>query len=835
MNYSDWLAKVDRIRLWQEATLLTHEEFQHGLDQLVGTDSPVSGIACTVALSGRPLVTLSAGELGLDSERAEEPSSSRPNWGFQLDYRRTDFASRFDRNVGQDLSRLLFRLLRSYWKPGVRDESTGLTNLKQPGVNELADTFINRSLSNGRIVGCAFLDADEFGALNNCHGHDVGDQAISEIGASYQSACSRHDCIVTHDGGDEFTVLAAAVHEQDFVDVMLDIYRGVREISLAEYPEIRLSVSCGISFQSPDGQAHEYQELKKAAEAALMEGTGGARQKQRGTMNIASSSEFPEAASDRAVLWARCSLGTPRVFANAWMNLISSETNAALATGTNPSLAVQRLADEMRLKRSPVLRNNFAPTDHLSGAKDLALLDVALAVLHGIVGHQLHSEGNSVASTVELHADQASVQVRCDELLVALPDQFGGEPIPRPRRLATIPRVPKDLSDHDLRVAFKTALLVHVGEAPECLLDLPFYRSIFVDDRPTKGGQLPDFWEHAVSELLTTLRGNPNICRVYCWGDENFAPRTLTVLREIGKGSVAETDVARAVGRPESEVRELCARLEGAVCIVNTHQEILDDYLAATEDIEEVIELPPPTSAATPTLVRDLATDRYSLGISEGFRSESIAEAVPLALEILRQPSRVSIVNDKYGRKFHELIDFKIVIDRPEISELQEIGPIDRSQLNEYYQRAFGPKQNSLFGPEIEPQIPRFLDELGEGMAEERPFTSRRAVIIIPNRLDGEGLHPLGLMAIRASVASSDARSVLRFAYYWRTVEALVGLPHSLYASSKHASHLAELLERTTGYDAPITRLVYVASSLHISSQSSVLEIAKRIVDGASQ
>ena len=635
-------------------------------------------------------------------------------------------------------------------------------------------------------------------------------------------------------GATSSPVLAAVEHEQSFVDTMLEIYRSVRQVTLDGHPDVRLSLSCGISFRVADGHVHRYQDLKRAAEAALMREEGGSRTKQRGTMSIASAPELPAGDEDRTLLWIRCSLAVPRVFGNAWLNLISNEVETALAEADDPSAAVDRLAHEMQLKQASAPKKRFSSNPRVSGTKELTQLDVALAVLHGIAAHRLQLQDRGSAVGVELFVKEGAATVRCDALEVALPGEFNDESRGS-RLLATIPSAPAGLQQPELGSAMKTALLVHVGEAPQSLLDLPFCASIFVDDRPTKGGQLPDFWEHILSELFATLKGNPNIRGVYCWGNETFAGRTLALLRSIGAGSVDQLKVAKAVGRPESEVSELCERLRGAVFVIDEIQAIVKHYLTESERIKELWEPVPAPAGPAPTLIRTLATDQYSLEINEGFRAHSIGEAVPLALEILRQPSQVNLVNDRYGRVFHELTDFKIVIEPPEFGGVEDMEHVDPNQLRDYYSRAFGTETGSLFAPEIGPQIPRFLDELQAGIVGPSPFSSRRAIIVIPNKLDDDGLHPLGLIAIRASVASNERLSALRFTYYWRTVEALVGLPHSLCASSQHASSLAQLLAERTNVTLPVARLTYIASSLHVSSEPSVLEIAKRIVDGASR
>ena len=367
------------------------------------------------------------------------------------------------------------------------------------------------------------------------------------------------------------------------------------------------------------------------------------------------------------------------------------------------------------------------------------------------------------------------------------------------------------------------------------MLELPFYECIFVDDRPMKGGQLPDFWEHSISQLLDILEQNPNIHLVFCSGRRDLAPKTVEVLHTIAEGTIDAVTLAASIGRSESEVSDLCSRVVSKIVFASDRRTLIDNYLDATENLIELVPLSMLKKLSNPMLVRELSEDRYSLRISEGFKASSIGEAFPLALDILRNTEKVGVVNDRYGKKFHELMDFKIVIENPVALESVEYENISKKDLEDYYSRAFGESETSLFGQEIREQRNPFIAELKRGITSNPTYNSRRAIMIVPNRFEGADLEPLGLISIRGSVAPHNDTHVLRFSYYWRTVEALVGLPHSLYASVTHAFELSRKLGDVTGLDVPVARLVYVASSLHISSERNALDLAKRIVDSASR
>ena len=75
--------------------------------------------------------------------------------------------------------------------------------------------------------------------------------------------------------------------------------------------------------------------------------------------------------------------------------------------------------------------------------------------------------------------------------------------------------------------------------------------------------------------------------------------------------------------------------------------------------------------------------------------------------------------------------------------------------------------------------------------------------------------------------------------FVWRTVEAFIGLPYSLYGSIKLAQSLLSKLnaDLPKGTSTPFRmgELTYIALSLHMRSDGVHRRIAKRIVDESSE
>jgi len=74
------------------------------------------------------------------------------------------------------------------------------------------------------------LDLDEFRAVNEGHGHPVGDALLSQVGAAVR-AVAREGDLAGRVGGDEFAVLLPATGAQDALRLGEDLQRALRALS----------------------------------------------------------------------------------------------------------------------------------------------------------------------------------------------------------------------------------------------------------------------------------------------------------------------------------------------------------------------------------------------------------------------------------------------------------------------------------------------------------------------------------------------------------------------------------------------------------------------------
>jgi len=112
------------------------------------------------------------------------------------------------------------------------------------------------------------LDIDRFKAVNDIHGHPVGDAALIHI-ARVLSAHTRPDTVICRIGGDEMAFLMPGCPQPVARRRAEDLVRLIREspLQLADGGVLELSVSVGVAHT--DRQAEGMRELYAEADAAL--------------------------------------------------------------------------------------------------------------------------------------------------------------------------------------------------------------------------------------------------------------------------------------------------------------------------------------------------------------------------------------------------------------------------------------------------------------------------------------------------------------------------------------------------------------------------------------
>lgn len=123
----------------------------------------------------------------------------------------------------------------------VRDPLTGLAN--RALLEERLRGALSRDARSGGRTGLLFLDLDGFKAVNDQHGHAVGDAVLRTIGQRL-SAGVRPSDTVARLGGDEFVVLVEGVGDEGLTPLGRRLEHAVRQ-PIEAGPTVSVGVSIG--------------------------------------------------------------------------------------------------------------------------------------------------------------------------------------------------------------------------------------------------------------------------------------------------------------------------------------------------------------------------------------------------------------------------------------------------------------------------------------------------------------------------------------------------------------------------------------------------------------
>ena len=99
---------------------------------------------------------------------------------------------------------------------------------------------VSRSLRSGDPVSLVMLDIDNFKALNDTHGHQVGDEVLRQTASVLQANCRDFDTTARY-GGEEFAVILPGCGPGDALARAEQLHRCVKE----EVVDVRVTVSVG--------------------------------------------------------------------------------------------------------------------------------------------------------------------------------------------------------------------------------------------------------------------------------------------------------------------------------------------------------------------------------------------------------------------------------------------------------------------------------------------------------------------------------------------------------------------------------------------------------------
>ena len=131
------------------------------------------------------------------------------------------------------------------------DALTGLPNRVLLG-DRLQQAMLRCSRQE-RSLAVAFLDLDGFKAINDVHGHDVGDEFLISVGSRMKSVLRDGDSLARI-GGDEFVAVLADLDRPQACEPVLDrLLAAAAEPVVVGDATLRVSASIGVTIYPQDG------------------------------------------------------------------------------------------------------------------------------------------------------------------------------------------------------------------------------------------------------------------------------------------------------------------------------------------------------------------------------------------------------------------------------------------------------------------------------------------------------------------------------------------------------------------------------------------------------
>lgn len=129
----------------------------------------------------------------------------------------------------------LMKRLSGYDDKLYRDALTGVYNRR---------FYEERVRHMTRRAGVAMIDLDDFKLYNDAYGHNAGDMVLDKIVGIIQSDIRKTDMLIRI-GGDEFLLVLPEISEGAFEIKLRRIRQHINEAKIAEFSQIKLSVSIG--------------------------------------------------------------------------------------------------------------------------------------------------------------------------------------------------------------------------------------------------------------------------------------------------------------------------------------------------------------------------------------------------------------------------------------------------------------------------------------------------------------------------------------------------------------------------------------------------------------
>ncbi|MBW8326321.1 MAG: diguanylate cyclase [Prolixibacteraceae bacterium] len=761
-----------------------------------------------------------------------------------------------DLNWSQDDEIILkiSELIYAYWKLESRDKFNILA-FKSDNQYLQANQYIKYCLEDYKFITVLFCDLDKFKEVNDRFGMSVGDGVIEECIILLQKVVSKKGVVVHRQaGGDEFIILYPTNSTHEALLISEYIFDEFKSYNF-RIDDVKIGLSIGISFTSKDNSTISINDLAEKAEKAIKVGNNV---KLRGKYRFSKQSyviknKLSDTNLNSAICFIKSNLDNPELFNSPWLALISDFTFSYFEKGNSP------FDNDLFNKRLTELTNHISPeiqadslmclenNDSVILSPEMSYLDIAFAISFAIFRYRIMNKEfikNDNKVNVKYSEVSKGIVIYSEPNRLLEIDLLIDGDLDKELDLGFMVNIEEKKNEKiSLTKSFRRALLIDIGHNPHNFSKEIFSDIIVIDDRPVRGGGLPDFWESTISRLISLVKNNSNVENVYVLGDKDYASKTIEKLKDIVNWDKDLEQISYKTGQKISNIKYAIGKLSNKISFHSDEQELLYNLatLYKSEFTSKYSQKSVPSNLKNNLLSRDIIMKSISLRNKDGCIVKSIKEAFPIVLEIARKSEEDNAIFDQAGQELKELIDFKVLLSDPQNDMIPSFYEQDKESMEKYFHDQFI-DPNGLFRIELNEnqQYDAVVNHVSKIIASpEKQFATRRAILVIPHKITKpEDISPLGLVSIRIIARFVKRKILLGYSYTWRTVEALVGFPYSIYGSVRFSQEITEDIKCKV--PLPIQKQIemgevsYIAHSLHIFMDEYGQNIAKSIVDEAS-
>ncbi len=163
-------------------------------------------------------------------------------------------------------------LYRDALKAATRDPLTGVNN--RMSLNDILRREVDLSHRHGNPLSVIMLDADQFKAINDVHGHLVGDTALKALSGCIKATVRDSDIVFRY-GGEEFLIVLSNTDMEGACLLAERLRSSVQTLTIRnDGSSIRMSVSLGVATLEPGDDSIR---LLQRADRAMYEAKAAGR------------------------------------------------------------------------------------------------------------------------------------------------------------------------------------------------------------------------------------------------------------------------------------------------------------------------------------------------------------------------------------------------------------------------------------------------------------------------------------------------------------------------------------------------------------------------------